>query len=194
MLICCRTGGFPSNPNVGSPSRPPSENINSLTNIFPKNISNLSRRDNNDVATTPSVASCENHKIYQKESVWMKRRSSPISVLELGRKPAIYDRKPDCQSSVWSGYKASVKPKSWRPQFDWQSCSAQEQTDWWAGPLSLLHPVQLQWAAGAGQHHLPQRGREEVRGAVGHPGPVPRLQAQSASRLCQQHCHAGNLW
>ena len=110
MLICCRTGGFPSTPNVGPPSQPPSENIQSLTSFFPKNISNLSRRDNNDVATTPSVASCENNKIHQKESVWMKRRSSPISVLELGRKPASYDRKHDCQSSVWSGskYKAEL--------------------------------------------------------------------------------------
>ena len=101
--LCCRTAGFPSTPNVGPASQPPSEHMSSLNNIFPKNISNLSRRDNNDVATTPSVASGENNKIYQKESVWMKRRSSPISVYELGRKPASYDRKHDCQSSVSSG-------------------------------------------------------------------------------------------
>ena len=92
-------GGFPSSPSIGSPCENPSlHNINSITNIFPKNISNLSKRDNNDV-TTPSVGS-EHNKMYQKETVWMKRRSSPISVLELGRKPANYDREDDCQISV----------------------------------------------------------------------------------------------
>lgn len=74
---------FPSTPNVGSSSEQLPNNINSITNIFPKNISNLSKRDNTDV-TTPSLIS-EHTKIYQKGNVWMKRRSSPISVLEIGR-------------------------------------------------------------------------------------------------------------
>ena len=87
-----RTRGFPSTPNVGTPSEHlPPHNINSITNIFPKNISNLSKRDNNDVTSTPSVIS-ENNKIYQKENVWMKRRSSPVSVLELGRYPPSHER------------------------------------------------------------------------------------------------------
>ena len=86
--------GFPSTPNVGTPTSDhlPPHNINSITNIFPKNISNLSKRDNNDVATTPSGISDNNSKIYQKENVWVKRRSSPVSVLELGRKPPSHDR------------------------------------------------------------------------------------------------------
>ena len=91
--------GFPSTSSVASGAgHDPAtalntglNSINSITNIFPKNISNLSKRDNNDVATTPSVIS-ENSKIYQKENVWMKRRSSPVSVLELGRKPPSHDR------------------------------------------------------------------------------------------------------
>ena len=87
--------GFPSTSSVASGGgHDPNtglNSINSITNIFPKNISNLSKRDNNDVATTPSVIS-ENSKIYQKENVWMKRRSSPVSVLELGRKPPSHDR------------------------------------------------------------------------------------------------------
>ena len=37
----------------------------------------------------------ENHKTCQKETVWMKRRSSPVSVLELGRRPPNYDRQDD---------------------------------------------------------------------------------------------------
>ena len=88
--------GFPSTSSVSCPDPAPPPNtgitsINSITNIFPKNISNLSKRDNNDVATSPSVIS-ENSKIYQKENVWMKRRSSPVSVLELGRKAPSHDR------------------------------------------------------------------------------------------------------
>lgn len=83
--------GFPSTPNVGTPSdNLPMHNVNSITNIFPKNISNLSKKDNNDVTSTPSVDS--EHKVYQKDNVWMKRRSSPVSVLELGRTNYYHER------------------------------------------------------------------------------------------------------
>ena len=47
--------------------------------------------------------------------------------------------------------------------------------------------------AGGGQHRVPQRGGEEVRGPVAHPRPVPRVQAEQAARLHHQHRHAGNL-
>ena len=108
LLSFFRALGFPSTPNVGTPGENfPLHKMNSITDMFPKNISNLSKRDNHDVATTPSLAS------YQKENVWMKRRTSPVSVLELGRKPANYDREDDCNPMTVGYKKYRVSQRRW---------------------------------------------------------------------------------
>ena len=105
---------FPSTPNVGSSSEHLPNNINSITNIFPKNISNLSKRDNTDV-TTPSLIS-EHTKIYQKGNVWMKRRSSPISVLEIGRTGSGMDHRNKLLDTNFSGTSRPSVPNAAEPR------------------------------------------------------------------------------